>query len=213
MTLKIRKRSDRDNNLVISLDNKVWAVLHARTIQTLYRLEDMPPAGLEKELDDRQREELIGFLTQLSHSLLLDHLATAERCESQARNYLRRYHFHASLIETAIETSKARNYLNDARFSSILIETLIQRRKSRIQIVAKLIQLQISPEIWEPILDGLYLPSEQAAIITGEVAKLLLRYGSLPPAKAREKIIRSLFRKGFALDNIIQGLDGCDLRP
>ncbi len=205
MILRIQKHSDKD--LYLTLDNKVWAVLSRRAIQTFFRPDDSVVDGLEREISHEEQDACIEFLYQKAETLLLDYLAVAERCEYQARNYLKRFRFHPSLIDRAIDKCRTLKYIDDARFSSICIESLIHKNKSWMQIVAKLMQHHIAREIWEPILEAMYLQEEQSTIIHAEIEKLICKYKDQLSQRKRQKIISSLFRKGFPLDSIISALD------
>lgn len=189
------------------MDDKVWAILSCGVVRTLFRPDDPVVDGLEREISVDELDACIEFLYQKAETLLLDYLAVAERCEYQARNYLKRHRFHPSLIDRAIDKCRTLEYIDDARFSAICIESLMQKNKSRMQIVAKLMQHHIAREIWEPILEAMYLQEELITIITAEIEKLICKYKDQLSQRTRQKIISSLFRKGFPLESIILALD------
>ncbi len=202
MILQIRKTTEKAFLASISLDDTVWGTLPARVLLTLY------PVPCRLQIEDEQAEELKASLLSAAQNRLLDYLAKFEHSEFQARIYLQKYRFHSSLIEQAIAEAKERKYLDDDRFAEIYVRSLAERNKSRNYIVGKLHEQRIPPPIYQPYLDEYLVREDQVLYLKEQIDRLRLRYADKSPREQREKIIGSLYRKGYDLEQINEAMRG-----
>ncbi len=200
MILQIQKTSEKAYLATISLDQIVWGTLPARVLLSLY------PVPCTMQIDFAQAEELQANLLQAAQNRLLDYLAKFEHSEYQARLFLQKYRFHRSIIDSVIAEARERKYLDDSRFAEIFVRSLAERNKSRNFIIGKLYEQHIQPEIYQPFLDEYLLRDEQNDYLKREIARLMQRHSDKSPREQREKIIASLYRKGYDLDQIKEAL-------
>ena len=200
MILKLLKKSDKETKIWIYLDDELWGTLPARVLQRFL------PLPFEEQVSEEEAEEIKSALIDSAKNRLLDYLAEFERSTRQCRNLLKRHHYHDSIIHPLIAEATSLGYLDDSRFAEILVRSLAERNKSRNYIVGKLFLQGITASIYEPYLEEYICKTDVRTYLAAEISKLKVRYRELPPAKQREKIIASLYRKGFDLDDIISNL-------
>ena len=201
MKLKIQKKIERERNSQVLLNDICWGVLPDRTLLPFYTI---PFTG---EISDLQAEELISVITGYARELLFKYLAASEHSRSQCQDYLNRKKLHASIISALLAEFVDKKYIDDQRYVSLLISSLIERGKSKNGIISKLRELRLPSELWEAPLNELFDPEASRDNLHELVLKLRLRYADLPKAKQREKIVSSLYRKGFDLDDIFAAWD------
>lgn len=199
MKLKYWKKSEA--SAYLSLDDEIWGVLSNRTLQRLY------PLACELEISGSEAQKLISELEKKAWKQITEYLARAEHSEHQCRLYLGRKDYHQSIIDQCIGLCKEKGYLDDARFAEILVRSLLERGKSVRAITEKLYEQRIPPSLYEPILQELQDPVQSQELLKEQIQKLLFRHRAQEPWKAKEKVFASLFRKGFALDEISQAWD------
>ncbi len=205
MLLKIWTDRPQDRKAKLSIDNTLWGTLPCGVLLSLY------PVPSEQEIDHAGFDRLRLLLSERAYSLLLDYLAKQERSTWQCRQNLRKHSFHPSIIEECIKTATTAHYLDDTRFAELLARSLAERKKSRVYAVNKFYEHKIPPETYEPFLDEYFRPQEQKEWLLPQVQKLQSRYQALPPYEARNKIIASLYRKGYELELILECLSSSNL--
>lgn len=203
MKLNYRKKNER--SAYLSLNDEIWGVLSLRTLQRLSPLSD------EAEISETESQKLISELEKKAWRQITEYLARAEHSTQQCRLFLARKDYHQSIIDKCIRLCLEKGYLDDARFAGILIRSLFERGKSKRAITEKLYEQRIPPSLYEPILQELEDPEQSRALLKEQIQKLLFRHRAQEPWKAREKVLASLFRKGFSLDDIHQAWDDLDL--
>lgn len=196
MLLTIQKKSEKERNSRVNLDNICWGILPDRILLPLF------PIPFYSEISDDKAEELIALIAAYARDQLFKYLGVAEHNSHQCRDLLSRKKIHPSLIDALIAEFIDKKYIDDARFVNILIESLLERGKSKNYIKGKLRELNMPAELWENALNEAYNPETTLDNLKEMILKLRLSYRDLPPAKQKEKIINSLYRKGFDLDDI-----------
>ena len=196
MILKYWTKHEKSRAAYVSLDDELWGVLPLRTLRHLY------PLGAQAELDEAGVNELKELLEKRVWQLLTEYLAKAEHSEHQCRSYLKRKDFHHTIIEKAISIALEKRFIDDARFSEILVRSLVERGKSRRYITQKLYEQRIPEALYQPFLEEYLSADTLKENLDAQMAKLLIRYRTEPPAKQKEKIFASLYRKGFELEDI-----------
>ena len=205
MLLKIWTDRPQDRKAKISIDNTLWGTLSNGVLLSLY------PIPTEREIDSAEWEQLKSVLSDRAKYLLLEYLAKQERSTWQARQYLRRHGFHSQIIGACIQSATASGFLDDSRFAEIMARSLAERHKSRVYAVNKFYEYKIPPETYEPFLEEYFRPQDQKEGLLPQVQKLQLRYQDLAPRVARDKIVASLYRKGYDLELILDCLSSSNL--
>lgn len=174
----------------------MWGVLPSRTLHHLF------PFQTELEISPAQAEELISLLEKRAWWLITEYLADCEHSEFQCRAYLKRNSFHPEITEKCIAVCKEKAYLDDYRFAEIYIRSMLERGKSKLSILQKLAEHRIDKSVVNQILDEQADPDQHLIQLKEQIARLLWRYRTEDPRKAKEKVYASLYRKGFSLDDI-----------
>lgn len=196
MKLKYWAKTEKARTALVSLNDELWGVLDLRTLRSLF------PLSQETELDEAGEREFIALLEKRIWWLLCEYLAQAEHSEYQCREYLKRKEFHPSLIQKAIALAKKKKLIDDRRFSEILIQSMIDRGKSKRYIMEKLYSHKIPASLYEALLEKIVQPEQVKDNLSEQMQKLLDRYRNETPAKRKEKVFASLYRKGFELEDI-----------
>ncbi len=195
MKLTLWKKSEKDRNSVIYIDNEPWGILHDRILRSLF-----PRLDREGEISSREFKTLQIEIYQFLRQKLWDWLAAREHSSCESIQFLKRYRAHRSIINQLISESVDKNYIDDERFSRLLIESMLARRKSPFQIKAKLIEKKLTSALWEPILEELSTPELILSNLEAQTDKALQKYAHLDSKTCFEKCLAFLFRKGFDLD-------------
>ncbi|MDY0150764.1 MAG: regulatory protein RecX [Candidatus Cloacimonas sp.] len=196
MNLKIQKKFEQDKSSEIIIDNQCWGALTDKALLPLF------PIPFEGEIESAATEELITMLQNRAREQLLRYLADSEHSSWQCKEYLKRKSYHPAIINPLLQDFAENKYLDDARYVRILIGSLIDRQKSRTYIIGKLRESRLPASLWEEVLQELYNPEDSLEGLKEQVLKLRLRYSELDEYKQKEKVLASLFRKGFDLDSI-----------
>lgn len=206
MNLKILKKIEKDRNSQVILDHVCWGVLPDRTLLPLY------PVPCETEISDTAAEELIIVIISFAREQLYKYLAAGEHSSSQCSSYLNRRKLHPSVIDLLLSEFLDKKYIDDNRYVRLLISSLIDRGKSRNHIIGKLREQHLPSELWEAPLQELFDPETNANTLQDMVLKLRLQHAELPLGKQKEKVVSSLYRKGFDLDDIFAAWDATGKR-
>ncbi len=196
MILSLWKKSDKDRNCLIKIDNSVWGSMGEKALRTLFHYH----IG-SQDISESEAKTLQDELLRTAWNKLLDWLAKQERSTSESRDYLKKHHFHPSIIEQCISEALKKGFIDDERYCRLLVESLVERQKSPMQIKSKLIEKHLPSGLWEPILSELYIPAEQKSILQTQAEKAYLRYCNLDKKECYEKCLTALYRKGFDLDD------------
>lgn len=132
-----------------------------------------------------------------------------DRCEQELRRKLSKEDYQEDIIDRVIEYVKHYGYLNDERFATNFVRAR-KNRKSKLIIKNELQQKGISKDIIDIVLVMEYeaedIEDSEIIAIRKAIAKRTKAPGELS-SKERQKLIASLYRKGFALDKIEKGID------
>ncbi|MDZ4121352.1 MAG: RecX family transcriptional regulator [Candidatus Cloacimonadaceae bacterium] len=200
MILKLQKKSEKDYKIWIYLDSELWGILPARILHSRFQI------PCEIEISDDSASEITSLLTESARQRILEYLAKFERSTHQCRDILQRHRYHHRIISSVIDEVTSLGYLDDTRFTEILVRSLADRGKSRRYIINKLYLQSIPSAIYDPFLAEFLNPTDLKENLKSEVSRLKSRYRDLPTHKQREKIVSSLYRKGFELDDILSSL-------
>lgn len=200
MILKLWKKTAKDYLVQIKVDNASWGSLNQRDLRGF---DDIP---CEAEIDDASLEDIKQKLYNCAQNKLFDYLSKFERCSHQAVQYLRKYHFADFIISDIVAKATELGYIDDARYAEILIRSLVERNKSRNYIVSKLYEHHLDPELYQTLLDEYIEPQRQQNALDSELQKLLWRYSTPLDTNSKQKIIASLYRKGFDIESIKEAI-------
>lgn len=137
----------------------------------------------------------------------LNVLKFADRSEHELRRKLMQAEFPAILIDRAISYVRQYGYLDDKRFASSYIRSRMNK-KSRLMIKNELLQKGISEGVLEEAFYETYAEEEEDAELTA-IKKAIARKTMEPEAltyEEKQKLIASLYRRGFDLSKIKQCL-------
>ncbi len=134
-------------------------------------------------------------------------LKFADRSETELRKKLIQSEFPAALIDRVISYVKEYGYLNDKRFAAAFIRGRMNK-KSKLMIKNELLQKGISGDILEEAFYEIYTEEEADVELTA-IKKAIAKKTADPEAltyEEKQKLIASLYRKGFDLGKIKQCL-------
>lgn len=162
--------------------------------------------GMELPIAEYERilEETIYHRVQ---DKALNILKFADRSEHELRRKLTQAEFPAVLIDRAVSYVKMYGYLDDKRFAASFIRCRMNK-KSKLMIRNELLQKGISEEVLEEAFDETYAEEEEDSELTA-IKKAIARKTKEPEAltyEEKQKLIASLYRKGFDLSKIKQCL-------
>jgi len=206
MILRITKRSENEQKYILRIEDEIWGVLSGRALRSFLGKDNALPedgAQVRMELGDEAFERFVDFLKEQFRAALFDYLGKQEHSERQAREYLKKQRLHPSILEELITAARDLGYVCDTRFAELFIRSCAMRGKSRKQCQAKLYECGISASTSKAYLDDYYRAEDTDGMILDGIERLWTRYSSLPENKGREKIVASLYRKGFELQRIM----------
>ncbi len=185
----------------VYIDESFAFILTERELERYRLREDMVLSIVEYE---RILEETI-YHRVLDKAVNI--LKFADRSEHELRRKLTQAEFPDALIDRAVSYVKMYGYLDDKRFASAFIRSRMNR-KSKLMIKNELMQKGISDEILEEALSEAYAEEEEDAELTA-IKKAIAKKAKEPEAltyEDKQKLIASLYRKGFDLGKIKQCL-------
>ncbi len=142
------------------------------------------------------------FKKALNYSFLL--LKYRARSEREIIGRLKKKNFSLSAIKKTINFLKEKGYLNDSEFVSSFIREEIRKGFGKSKIYFKLKSLGVEEDIIKKKIDSIdtaHYKEKIKKIIEG----LSKRYSTSKNKKG--KIVRYLYQRGFALEDIIEILD------
>ncbi len=196
MHLKLTKIFEQDKNSLILLDHIPRGILPDRILLSFF------PYPFDGEITEKQAAELIELLDSRAREQLMKYVADREHSSAQCREYLKRKHYHHSLIDSLIAEFVQKRFIDDARYTELLINSLQERGKSKRAIISKLKEARLPELLWATLLNNLFNPAQNRDNLAEQVLKLRTRFRELPISKQKEKIFSSLFRKGYDADEI-----------
>lgn len=154
------------------------------------------------ELYDRIIEDTVYRRAKQKAMAILKHM---DRTEKELYNKLEEAYYTDTIIERTIEYLKDYHYIDDERYASNYIRTR-KNTISKLSIRTKLNQKGINKDILEKIINIEY--DREASDTDPEIMainKAILKKHkdiTLLTQEEKQKLIASLYRKGFDLDNI-----------
>ena len=157
-----------------------------------------------------QYEKLIeGIIYPRAIEKALTILKYSDRCEQELRSKLSKEDYGNDIIVRVIEYVKHYGYLNDERFATAFVKAR-KNRKSKLMIKNELLQKGISKDILQTVFEAEYETEEEEDAEMIAIRKAIAKKTSDPQSlsfEAKQKLIASLYRKGFDLGKIKQNLD------
>ncbi len=203
MKLTIWKKTEKDRDCLLKIDDSVWGALPEKALRTLFQFR----TG-SFDITEAQAGVLQDELTRVAWNRLLDWLARQERSTLESREYLKNRQFHSSIIGVCIDKAVSQNYINDKRYCRLLIESLLARRLSRFRIRGKLLEKRLPAPLWEQILDEIVPPAEEKSSLLAQAEKAYHRFRHLDKKACYEKCLAALYRKGFDLEEARETVAG-----
>jgi regulatory protein len=174
----------------------------------------------EKELEKLPLEEGQSILPEQYTKLIdlliypkaiekaLSILKFMDRCEQELRFKLSREEYPEEIIDRVIEYGKHYGYLNDERYATSYVRAR-KNKKSRLMLKNELMQKGVPREIIHTVLEAEYSTEDQEDAEMLAIRKVIAKKTKDPQSLApeeRQKLIASLYRKGFDSDKIFQCL-------
>ncbi len=174
----------------------------------------------EKELEKLQLEEGQIILTAQYEKLIevliypkaidkaLSILKFMDRCEQELRLKLSREEYHEDIIDRVIEYVKHYGYLNDERYATSFVKAR-KNKKSKLMIKNELKQKGVAKDIIHSVFEEEYESEEAEDAEMIAIRKAIAKKSKDPQALSpedKQKLIASLYRKGFDLSKIKQNL-------
>lgn len=179
------------------IDEELWRTVHISIFGKNPFFPDVPLDELE---DLFARLEYKG-----AKAFLLRRLALKNYHSEELKKALKKREVTFQTINMLLEEFKAQGYLNDATWLSSFIRSLRLQRFGFKAIILKLRMRGISEEESLDSIETLKENEDEECNERASIKKLMLtRYRSrqLSEKKERDKVIGSLFRKGYQLDDI-----------
>jgi regulatory protein len=196
-----RLEGTEGSKIRVYIDEDFAFLLNEKELER-YRLKE----GIDLSVAEYERilEETI-YHKVLDKALYI--LKFADRSENELRRKLSQAEFPDVLIDRAISYVKEYGYLDDKRFASSFIRVRMNK-KSKLMIKNELLQKGISGEILEEAFNEAYEEEEEDAELSA-IKKAIAKKTADPEAltyEEKQKLIASLYRKGFDLGKIKQCL-------
>lgn len=159
---------------------------------------------------DEQYEKLIEVLVYpkaIEKALFI--LKFMDRCEKELRTRLSREEYPQDIIDRVIEYVKHYGYLNDERFAAAFVKSR-KNRKSRMMIKNELQQKGISKDMIQTIFEAEYETEDMEDAEMTAIRKAIAKKTRDPQglsSEEKQKLIASLYRKGFDLSKIKQNIE------
>lgn len=131
-------------------------------------------------------------------------LKFTDRCELELKRKLSDAGYTESIIERTISYVKHYGYLDDRRYAANYIKARMER-KSKLVIKSELLQKGICHDILDGIMETEYGEDEDAELLA--IKKCIAKKTRSPEELTydeKQKLIASLYRKGFAIGKIKQ---------
>lgn len=186
------------SKLNIYIDGEYAFFLYQKDINQYHLKEGME---LNPELYEEIREEIVLYRAKQKALSLLKFM---DRTKQQLKRKLKEAGYSEDIVESAIAYIDSFGYLSDERYASVYIRER-KHRKSKLALKVELSQKGVPNEIIEQVFEREYQEEAEddpeMIAIKKSIAKKKLNLGSLS-WEEKQKIIASLYRKGFELDKI-----------
>ncbi len=195
--------------------SKIKLVLDHEITLSLYQ-KDIEQLKLEEGTlitEETYHEILDQLLYPRAIQKALSLLKFSDRTEKELRDRLALEDYPRQIIDRVIDYVKDYGYLDEKRFAGSYIRSRMNR-KSKLMIKNELLQKGIDQDILDQVLEEEYQPQDredsfqdpELIAIQKAIAKKTKEPGKLS-YEEKQKLLASLYRKGFDLSKIKQLLD------
>lgn len=186
----------------IYIDGEFAFVLTNKDLETYQLIEQI---SLSQELYDTILAKVI---TPRATEKALSILKYMDRCERELRMKLSQADYSEEIIDQVIQYVKHYGYLDDERYTTAYIRSRMNH-KSKLMLSSELMQKGVAKALIQQVMEAEYSSEgeEDAELlaIRKAISKKTKDPGSLS-AEDKQKLIASLYRKGFDLSKIKQNL-------
>ncbi len=186
----------------IYIDEEFAFILTDKELETYQLIEQF---SVTEELYDKIIEKVI---TPRAIEKALSILKYMDRCEKNLRMKLSQADYREDVIDHVIQYVKHYGYLDDERYATAYIRSRMNH-KSKLMLSSELMQKGVTKTLIQQIIESEYSgeDEEDAEIIA--IRKAISKKTKDPGAlsgEEKQKLIASLYRKGFDLSKIKQNL-------
>ena len=182
---------------IVEIENNIIGTLPGRVLFNY-----VEQVFYEQSVSEEEYEKLLDRIRDYARELLYKQLSRQERCLHDCREFLRQKQFCYEIREELLNIAISKNFINDARFCDLYVNSMVLRNKSEQWIRQNLMLKKIDPQIVDKTIRDVMSGEVKNEILQEEVAKALRRYDRFDYYKKKEKVIASLYRKGFRFDEI-----------
>lgn len=151
--------------------------------------------------DDQYADLLSASLSYSAEMLAMSYLARAEQCRAGLTAKLAKKGLDWQYIQTALDYLEGRGYLSDRRFAGAWLRSrAIDHAEGRLRLGAELAARGIGRDDAAAALDEFFSENDE-----GELCRKALARG-MRTCRDREKLYRSLLRKGFTAAEIREAM-------
>jgi len=163
-----------------------------------------------QEIDENQYDVILEeIIYPKAKEKALSILDISDKTENELRFKLLQAGYPDSIVTDVLDYLKSYGYINDERYARAYINSNRQT-KSKLAIRTVLAQKGIDRDIVDRVMEEEYQPEDgsdyELEAIKRVIAKKTASLKELDENQ-RQKLIASLYRKGFTLDKIINALD------
>ncbi len=190
----------------IYLDGEYAFSLYQKEIDQYHLKEGME---LIPEIYNEIREEIIFFRAKQKALSLLKFM---DRTKQQLHRKLRDAGYPEDIVERAIAYVDSFGYLSDERYASIYIRER-KHRKSKLALKAELSHKGVPKETIEQVFEMEYQEEAEDDPEVIAIKKAIAKKNSNPGSLSwdeKQKLISSLYHRGFEIDKINQVLDSME---
>ena len=159
--------------------------------------------NITMELYEELRDKVV-YPRAIQKALSL--LKFMERCEQELRSKLVQEAYPQEVVDRVIDYVYHYGYLDDKRFASGFVRSR-KNRKSKLMIKTELLQKGVARELIDLVLQEEYEGEESEDAELTAIQKAIAKKTGNPSALSpedKQKLIASLYRKGFDLSKIKQ---------
>ncbi|MFQ6617519.1 MAG: RecX family transcriptional regulator [Fidelibacterota bacterium] len=163
----------------------------------------------DKEINQLLYEAEFSFIKEKA----LHFIKFRERSRKEVLDKLKREKFDRSLIEDVISFLEERDIINDERFAYLFAKDRVKRRGIGLILLKKeMFQKGLSAELIEITTKKIYEEFDQRKLIRAHLKRKMSSISSLPPPRAKKRVIDMLYRRGFSWDLIEEALNSINFR-
>ena len=130
-------------------------------------------------------------------------LGMRNRSEKELREALARAKYADEIIAAVLEKCREQHFVDDAKFAQQFVQSRLRNRPmGRARLKLELRNKGISDAIIAATLDAAFAPDEALTLANQLAEKQRKRLASLPAAKAQQRLVDFLRRRGFDWETI-----------